>query len=146
MERASAMSSPAMRLVFDTNVLVSALLNPGRTPDLAVRAARRAGSVALVDARIEEEYRSVLARPKFRAIDPARRAALLDEIFATCERVTATEVYAGALIDPDDRVFIEVALAGGADALVTGNLKHYPSECPVAVISPAALLARLTSA
>jgi putative PIN family toxin of toxin-antitoxin system len=140
------MTAAAMRLVFDTNVLVSALLNPGRTPDLAVRAARRAGSVALVDARIEEEYRDVLARPKFSKIDPTRKDILLDEIFASCERVTVTEAYAGALIDPDDRVFIEVALAGRADVLVTGNLKHYPSGCPVAVISPAALLAQLTGA
>ncbi len=65
-----------MRLVLDTNVLVSALLHPGRTPDLALLALRAAGAVVLVDARVEAEYREVLSRPKFNAVDPARREAL----------------------------------------------------------------------
>ncbi len=133
-----------MRLVFDTNVLVSALLNPGRTPDLALEAARRAGVTVLVDDRIEAEYREVLARPKFRKVDPAKREALLTETLTGCERVTVTAPFEGALIDVDDRVFVEVALAGHALALVTGNTKHYPTDLGFEVLTPAALLARLT--
>lgn len=133
-----------MRLVFDTNVLVSALLNPGRTPDLALEAARRAGVTVLVDDRIEAEYREVLARPKFRKVDPAKREALLTEMLTGCERVTVAAPFEGALIDADDRVFVEVALAGRALALVTGNTKHYPTDLGFEVLTPAALLARLT--
>lgn len=131
-----------MRLVFDTNVLVSALLNPGRTPDLALSAAFEAGVVALVDARVEAEYREVLSRPKFRKVAPARRDALLEALLSRSERVEAAPV-AVALIDDDDRVFIEVALAGEADGIVTGNAKHYPTDLGFEVLSPTALLARL---
>lgn len=135
-----------MRVVFDTNVLVSALLNPGRTPDLALSAARRAGVVSLVDDRIESEYREVLARPKFRAVDPSRREALLAEVLATSERVTTRADHTFTLVDDDDRAFVEVALDGGADAVVTGNTKHYPTELGFAVLSPTELLARLSGA
>lgn len=131
-----------MRLVLDTNVLVSALLHPGRSPDLALRALRAAGAVVLVDARVEAEYREVLSRPKFRAVDPARREALLAALLASSERVEAAPT-AFAMIDPDDRAFVEVALAGRADAVVTGNGRHYPEGMGFAVLSPTALLALL---
>ena len=47
----------------------------------------------------------------------------------------------GAMTDDDDRIFVEVALAGRADAIVTGNLRHYPSDLGFAVHPPATLLA-----
>ncbi len=47
------------------------------------------------------------------------------------------------MTDADDRVFVEVALAGNADAVVTGNARHYPTHLPFAVLSPAALLEKL---
>lgn len=132
-----------MRLVIDTNVIVSALLNPARTPARALEAAR--DCTVLVDARIEDEYRSVLARRKFRAIDPARRAAFLDALLGRAERVEAAAPFRGEMTDADDRVFVEVALAGGADAIVTGNAKHFPASLAVEVIGPTELLARLTA-
>lgn len=48
----------------------------------------------------------------------------------------------GALIDENDRAFVEVAIAGRAD-IVTGNTKHFPSSLPVRVLSPRALLTEL---
>ncbi len=129
--------------MIDTNVLVAALLNPGRTPDRALAAMRSHGAVTLVDDRVEDEYRSVLARPKFRAIDPARRDALLTELLASSERVAVASACDVALVDDDDRVFIEVALAGRAVAVVTGNARHYPTSLGFEVWSPAELLARL---
>jgi putative PIN family toxin of toxin-antitoxin system len=132
-----------MRIVLDTNVLVSALLHPGRTPDLALGAARAAGAVILVDARVEAEYREVLGRSKFRAVDPARRDALVAEVLASSERVAAGRPTDFPMLDPDDRAFVEVALAGRADAVVTGNGRHYPEGMGFAVLSPAALLVRL---
>jgi uncharacterized protein len=50
-----------------------------------------------------------------------------------------------ALPDPDDRPFIEVALSGRADAVVTGNVRHFPPDLGVVVLSPRALLQRLDS-
>ena len=132
-----------MRVVVDTNVLVSALLTPGRTPDLCLGALRARRAAVLVDARVEAEYREVLGRPKFRAVDGARRATLLEGLLAGCVRVGEAPRFEGALLDDDDRVFIEVALAGRADALLTGNARHYPQGVGFEVLSPAAMLARL---
>lgn len=131
-----------LRLVIDTNVLVSALLTPGRTPDLALRALRARGAVVLIDAAIEAEYRDVLARPKFAKVDAARREALLHALLDGCARVTVDTASTHALIDRDDRMFVDVALAGGALAVVTGNTKHYPTGLGFAVWTPAELLVR----
>ncbi len=132
-----------MRLVLDTNVLVSALLSPGRTPDRALAAVRERGDVVLYDERIILEYREVLSREKFRSIDPARTEALVARLIARGERVIVTKVYAEAMIDDGDRMFIEVALSGRADALATGNVRHYPTNLGFDVLPPAALLARI---
>ena len=130
------------RLVIDTNVLVSALLTPGRTADLALRAMRARGAVALVDAAVEAEYRGVLARPKFSKVDAALREGLLRAVLDGCERVAVGAPSTHPLIDGDDRAFVDVALAGRALAVVTGNTKHYPTGLGFAVWTPAELLAR----
>ena len=135
--------TPRLRLVIDTNVLVAALLTPGRTPDRALAAVFARGDAVLCDARIEAEYRDVLGRPKFRAIDPGRAEALLTALLAGAERLGDVAPWAGPMTDADDRAFVEVALAGAADAVVTGNARHYPTDLAFAVLSPAALLARL---
>lgn len=134
-------ASAAMRLVVDTNVLVSALLHAGRVPDRCVEAICARGDVVLYDDRIVSEYQSVLRRPKFRAPE-ARVVALLDAVLARGARVEVTAPFDLAMIDPDDRMFVEVARAGGADAIVTGNAKHFPESVGVEVLGPAALLAR----
>jgi uncharacterized protein len=132
-----------MRLVLDTNVLISALLNAGRTPDRTVAQVRARRDIVLYDHRIAEEYRSVLARPKFRAIDPSRAEALVAALLAQGEDLREVQPWDGSLIDPRDRCFVEVALAGNADAIVTGNTKHYPTDLGFEVLAPAALLSRL---
>ena len=66
---------------------------------------------------------------------------MLSALFSSSERVTDIHASEDELIDPDDRAFVEVARAGGAHALVTGNAKHFPSALGLSVLSPAALLA-----
>lgn len=48
------------------------------------------------------------------------------------------------LPDPDDAPFLEVALAARADALITGNLRHYPTQARqgMAVLDPASFVDR----
>lgn len=135
----------SLRLVLDTNVLVAALLTPGRTPDRALAAVFARGDVVLYDARMEAEYREVLARPKFRSVDRGRVEALLASVLAGAEDVGAVDRWAGPMTDADDRVFVEVALGGRADAVVTGNARHYPTGLSFEVLSPAGLLERLSS-
>lgn len=113
-----------MRIVLDTNVLVSGLLTPhgppGRLVDLLL-----AGEVTLIyDDRILSEYHEVLERPRF-DFNPGEVEDVL-ELFATEGEAVTAPPLAVELPDLDDLPFVEVAAAGRADALVTGNLRHYP--------------------
>src|SRR5438105_12775544 len=71
------------------------------------------------------EYRAVLSRPKFRAvIAPPMIEQLVSGLIASGEKIDALS--AGVdLPDPDDTPFLEVALIGRADALVTGNARYF---------------------
>jgi putative PIN family toxin of toxin-antitoxin system len=132
-----------VRIVLDTNILVSALLRPGSIPDRVVRRALLGEPLPLYDARTIAEHQRVLARAKFQ-IDPGDAEAVIDGILAVGELVDTTGVTLPvAMPDPKDVAFAEVALAGKADALVTGNRKHFPDGLGVAVLSPRDLFDRL---
>jgi len=132
-----------VKLVLDTNVLISALWKPGSVPDLALELIFQRRATILHDTRILAEYREVLARPKFKRIDPARTASLIDRIASAGESVRDAAPWTGTMKDDDDRMFVEVALAGHANVLVTGNLKDYPLDKGFEVHPPATLLAML---
>jgi putative PIN family toxin of toxin-antitoxin system len=130
-----------LKIVLDTNVLVSAFLSAEGAPAQVV-ALVLAGEVDLLyDARIVAEYEEVLARPRFK-LDPDDVAEVLRQLVAGGERVDAQPAEP-QLPDPDDQPFLEVAVAGRADAIVTGNPRHFPRGLPVAVLSPRALLEHL---
>ncbi len=98
-----------MRLVVDTNVLVSGLLTAGNQPGRIVDFLR-AGKVQLqVDERIVAEYAGVLSRPKFRKkISPFEKDLIMDFIKVDSEWHVCTMVAEG-LPDPNDACFLEVA-------------------------------------
>ena len=125
-----------MKIVLDTNVLVSGLLDPFGPPGEIVRLVSSGVLELCFDARILSEYREVLARPKF-PITPDEIDAILDQIEA-CGLLVSAEPLSKELPDRDDRPFLEVALAGQAAYLVTGNLKHFPQRARqgVEVLSP----------
>ena len=114
-----------MRIVLDTNVLVSGLLSPDWPPGRVVDLLLRGGIVLCFDDRVLAEYRRVLARPKF-GFDPAHVREILDYLQAEGEATSAAPLNI-ELPDPDDRAFLEVAVAAGAEFLITGNLKHFPA-------------------
>lgn len=130
-----------MHLVVDTNVVVSALLKPGSVPARALDASIERATI-LFDARVVDEYRRVLARPKLR-LDPAASEALVARLVARGRDVGDCPRWAGEMRDEDDRLFVEVALAGRADVLVTGNIADFPFDAGFEVLPPATLLARL---
>jgi putative PIN family toxin of toxin-antitoxin system len=112
-----------MRVVIDTNVLVSGVMNPHGPPGRIVDRALAGAFTVLYDDRVMSEYREVLARPRFR-FNPADINALLDFIEVTGEPVAGRQL---PIVLPDSRdlPFLEVAAAGRADALITGNTKHF---------------------
>jgi putative PIN family toxin of toxin-antitoxin system len=134
-----------MRVVLDTNVLVSGLLSPhGPAAQLVLMVA--AGAIVVChDSRILDEYRTVLLRPRFR-FPRGQVEALVTQIESEGEFVAASPLTLD-LPDASDRPFMEVAVAAGADALITGNRRHFPSGSAwgVPVLSPAEALAVLAT-
>lgn len=133
-----------MRVVLDTNIVVSALLSPHGAPAQLLRLALRGELAALYDDRIVTEYREVLSRPKF-GFDPEEIEAVVGQLERTGESVLAHPLPID-LPDPDDLPFLEVAVAGNAHVLVTGNPRHYrPSRGghEVEIVSAAELVAAI---
>ncbi len=133
-----------MRLVLDTNALVSGLLTAGNPPGRIVDLLR-AGKIQLqVDERIVAEYGGVLSRPKFRKkISPFQKDLVMDFIKADSEWHVCTTMVEG-LPDPSDACFLEVACEAGVP-LITGNQRHYPQglRSGVEVLSPREFMERL---
>ena len=131
-----------MRVVIDTNVLVSGLLYPyGPTAEI-IRMMVAGSFDVLYDARIVSEYEEVLHRPKF-SFDKAQIADLIEFITYFGIPVSAVPL-ARHLPDPHDEPFLEVALSGKGDCLVTGNIAHYPgaSRHKIHVLTPRQFLNR----
>ena len=129
-----------MKIVLDTNVLVVGLLSPfGPCGDI-IRMVSAGNLTLCVDSRVLSEYHEVLGRPKFN-FDQDKVAAILDYIEHHSLVVTSVPLSA-SLPDPDDEPFLEMAISGGANYLVTGNGAHFPSRlCQgVKVVSPADFL------
>ena len=112
-----------MRVVIDTNVMVSGVLNPHGPPGRIVNALLSETVTALHDDRILSEYREVLLRPTFR-FPLADVEVLLDFVESAGEHVSAQPLSL-VLPDPNDLPFLEVATSGRAEALITGNIKHF---------------------
>ncbi len=125
-----------MKVVLDTNVLVSGLLTPFGTCGEIVRMLTSGALSLCVDARILLEYDAVLRRPRF-DIDP-RMIDILMAYVESSAQVCATVPLVESLDDPDDDAFVEVALAAEADCIVTGNTRHFPAKlrCGSRVLSP----------
>ena len=112
-----------MRVVIDTNVLVSGIINPHGAPGRVLDAVLARAVLVLHDDRILDEYRQVLRRPLFGFVQ-SNIDSLLDFIEMSGEHVSTRDIGV-VLPDPTDLPFLEVAILGSADALVTGNLKHF---------------------
>lgn len=113
-----------MRVVLDTNVLVSAMLSGASPPAEVLNLVLQGDLTLLADGRILAEYDEVTARPRF-GFDDLERVALLRTIHAISVPVVAAPIRAD-LPDADDLKFLEVAISGRADVLITGNVRHFP--------------------
>jgi putative PIN family toxin of toxin-antitoxin system len=114
----------ALRLVIDTNVLVSAALKPYGLQRTILLLATTKPARLYVSRPILEEYREVLARPEFK-IRKGLRLQLMQLLENRSYEVAPTRRL-DVTRDPDDNIFLECADGAGADYLITGNLKHFP--------------------
>jgi uncharacterized protein len=113
-----------LRLVVDTNILVSAALKPdGLQRTVLLLAITKPARLYVTDA-ILTEYREVLARPELK-IRRGLRQQLLQLIKNHSQLVRVVHPLRVAK-DPGDDKFLECADAARADYLVTGNQRHFP--------------------
>jgi putative PIN family toxin of toxin-antitoxin system len=114
----------SLRLVIDTNVLVSAAIKPAGLQRTVLLLAVTKPARLYVSRAILEEYRDVLGRPELRIRKGARQQLLQLIKNHSFTMVPARRLDVAA--DPDDNIFLECAEAARADYLITGNLKHFP--------------------
>ena len=114
----------ALRLVIDTNVLISAALKPTGLQRTVLLLATAKPARLYVSRPILEEYGEVLSRPELR-IRRGLRLQLMQLLKNRSYAVVPTRRLEVAT-DPDDNIFIECADAARADYLITGNQKHFP--------------------
>jgi uncharacterized protein len=128
-------------IVLDTNVLVSGMLNvkgsPGKILDLVLT-----NQIQIAyDNRILGEYEEVLTRPELR-LDQSKVVGVVDHIELSGIIIEPNDLPTDGYTDLDDIMFAEVFITSNADALVTGNLRHYKPllEQNAEVLSPAHFL------
>ncbi|PQP34625.1 putative toxin-antitoxin system toxin component, PIN family [Desulfobacteraceae bacterium SEEP-SAG9] len=115
-----------MKIVLDTNVLVSALLKPRSKPARIMRLVLQGDIEIVGNESIFAEYLDVLKRPKFN-LNP-------DKVQTILQLMRAKGIHAPALAesfdlpDSSDESFLEAALSAGADVIITGNKKHFPQR------------------
>ena len=113
-----------LRLVIDTNILVSAALKPDGLQRTVLLLAITKPARLYVTEAILAEYREVLARPELH-IRKGLRLQYLQLIKNHSQLINATRPLRVAK-DPGDDKFLECADAARADYLVTGNQRHFP--------------------
>jgi putative PIN family toxin of toxin-antitoxin system len=114
-----------LRLVLDTNILVSAAIQPDSLQRTAFLLAITKPARLYVSEPILAEYAAVLARPEL-SIRKGLRLQLLQLIRNHAHLVNPARPIEAAS-DPDDNIFLECADAARADFLITGNRRHFPA-------------------
>lgn len=108
------------RVVLDTNIFISALLFAGRASSL-VPLWRKGRIIPLISKEIVQEYLRVLSYPKFSLTEKEIHTLLNGEILLFSEAIQITTPFPPTCRDPADDHFLACAVAGKADALVTGD-------------------------
>jgi uncharacterized protein len=113
-----------LRLVIDTNIVVSAALKPDGLQRTVLLLGITKPARLYVSDTILAEYREVLARPELK-IRKGPRQQILQLIKSHSQTVKPSRRLQ-ITRDPDDNIFLECADASRADYLVTGNPPHFP--------------------
>jgi len=130
-----------VRLVIDTNVLVSGLLNPNGAPGQLVEKLVQGQIIPVYNHEILAEYSTVLRRKKF-GFDPEDINALLDYLRTEGQPIVQTLETDPDLPDPDDLPFYVCAKILNCP-VVTGNTRHFPPNKSITVWNPAQALREL---
>ena len=136
-----------MRLVLDTNTAVSGLIWGG-VPGRVIDAAAAGKALIIASVPLLDELQGVLSRRKFSG-QLAKLNANADDLFdgyATLVRLVAPAAISPVILaDPDDDIVLATAVAGDAEAIVSGDahLLGIGEFRGIPIITPAAAVSRL---
>lgn len=141
------MGQTTLRCVFDTNVVVSALVFPGRQLAWLRRAWATCDVVPLASRATIDELLRVLEYPKFR-LGHEERLELLGDYLPFCQTILLDQNVPDLprCEDPDDQKFLELAAIGNADWLVSGDphLLDLAGKTSFSILKPAEACDRLS--
>ncbi len=138
-----------MKLVVDTNVLVTALRSPAGASAEVLRLVLRGRLAMAASIPIFLEYEAVLKRPEHLArggIDSAQVDRFLAALAGVIEPVTIRFLWRPILRDPNDDMVLEAAVNGRVDAIVTFNRRDFLPQAlrfGLEILAPADVLERL---
>lgn len=118
-----------MKVVIDTNVLLGAVLGAGAA-SAVIAACLEGRCVPLIGNTLFNEYEDVFGRSALfekSRLGPEEREELLDIFLACCEWTRVYYLWRPNLQDEADNHLVELAVAGGADFIVTRNLRDLQS-------------------
>ena len=130
----------AIQIVLDTNVLVSGLMKKNSVPAIVVDMILERKIKLALDSRIMEEYSEVTSRPRLHIQEFVREAALsFIAVYGIYVSPLPLNLSPDQIPDLKDLPFAEAAVSAKANALVTGNGRHFMflNEFQVQVMSPA---------
>jgi uncharacterized protein len=126
-----------LRIVLDTNVLVSGLAYPGSVPGRIVSAWRRGAVEVVLSRHILDEMVRVLPRLPRLALTADDIRDLVDSLMFLCDLVEPDGAVDTALRDPHDQPVLRTLVAGNARYLVTGDKDLLALSDRYAIITPA---------
>jgi uncharacterized protein len=114
----------SLRLVLDTNIVVSAALKPGGLQRTVFLLALTKPARLYLSPPVFAEYRAVLSRSELRIRKGLRQQLL--QLLQNRGHFVAPSGSLQVTFDPADNIFLECADAARADYLITGNPRHFP--------------------
>ena len=139
-----------MKIVLDTNVFVSAVLNPLGKPALILKKVREGSLQLLISEKMVEEIKEVFLYPHIQKRLPCLQTPeqiddFLGELLMFAEVTTGKYQVEVISADADDNKFLECALEGQADLIVSGDqhLKDLKTFQGIEIVSPDELLKKL---
>jgi len=132
-----------LKVVLDTNVLISAILFGGKPREILEKTIR--GEIRLcISEPILEELKGVLQRPKF-DYSPEMIEVILTELTGVADFVNSSKRINVVLEDPEDNRILECAVEAGANYIITGDihLLKLSRYRDIGVLNAASFLERL---
>jgi predicted nucleic acid-binding protein len=133
----------------DTDVVIAAMRSPLGASAAIVRAMRQRQATLLLSVPLALEYEAVCRRPAHRmeaGLSDRQVEICLDAVIAMGEPVPTHFLWRPQLHDPNDEMVLEAAVNGGADAVVTFNVRDYgtaASQFGVEVLLPREAITRI---